>query len=52
MKKSIKLGTATRRMFTAAAVATSLMTSFGASQVLAETQHPEGFNPEEWVIVA
>ena len=52
MKKTNKLGTATRRMFTAAAVVTSLMTSFGASQVLAETQHPEGFNPDEWVIVA
>ena len=52
MKKTNKLGTATRRMFTAAAVVTSLMTSLGASQVLAETQHPEGFNPDEWVIVA
>lgn len=52
MKKNTKLGTATRRMFTAAAAVTSLMTSLGASQVLAETQHPEGFNPDEWVIVA
>jgi len=52
MKKTNKLGTVTRRMFTAAAVVTSLMTSLGASQVLAETQHPEGFNPDEWVIVA
>jgi ribose transport system substrate-binding protein len=52
MKKTTKLGTATRRMFTAAAVVTTLMTSLGASQVLAETQHPEGFNPDEWVIVA
>lgn len=52
MKKTTKLGTATRRMFTAAAVATSLMASLGASQVLAEMQHPEGFNPDEWVIVA
>ena len=52
MKKNTKLGTATRRMFTAAAAVTSLMTSLGASQVLAETQHPQGFNPDEWVIVA
>ncbi|TRD15883.1 sugar ABC transporter substrate-binding protein [Palleronia caenipelagi] len=42
----------TRRAFGAAAVAAAMIAGLGASQALAEIQHPEGFNPDEWVIVA
>lgn len=46
-----KLTGPTRRVFTAA-VAAAIIAGAGASKVEAEMQHPEGFNPDEWVIVA
>ena len=42
----------TRRAFGAAAVAASVIAGFGASGALAQVEHPEGFNPDEWVLVA
>ena len=42
----------TRRAFGAAAVAAAMVMSLGASESFAEVTHPEGFNPDEWVIVA
>lgn len=43
---------ATRRQFGAAAVAAAMIAGFDATAALAEFKHPEGFNPDEWVIVA
>lgn len=45
-------GRTTRRQFGAAAVAAAMIAGLGASAANAEFKHPEGFNPEEWVIVA
>jgi ribose transport system substrate-binding protein len=42
----------TRRKFGAAAVAVVMIAGLGATAALAEIDHPEGFNPEEWVLVA
>jgi len=41
-----------RRTFGAAAVAAAMIAGLNASQAEAEVTHPEGFNPDEWVIVA
>ena len=42
----------TRRAFGAAAVAATMIAGLGASEALAQVEHPEGFNPDEWVLVA
>ncbi|MBS0122827.1 sugar ABC transporter substrate-binding protein [Thetidibacter halocola] len=42
----------TRRQFGAAAVAAAMIASLGSTAALAEFAHPEGFNPDEWVMVA
>ncbi|SDE94935.1 ribose transport system substrate-binding protein [Paracoccus isoporae] len=48
-----KLAGPTRRAFGAAAVAAAMIASLGASGAAAQSvEHPEGFNPDEWVIVA
>ena len=44
--------TQTRRKFGAMAVAAAMIVGLGASQSLAQITHPEGFNPDDWVIVA
>lgn len=47
-----KLATVDRRTFGAVALTATLFVGLGASGSLAQTTHPEGFNPDEWVIVA
>ncbi|WP_168771157.1 sugar ABC transporter substrate-binding protein [Palleronia sediminis] len=50
---TMKLTGPTRRAFGAAAVAAALIAGLGATGADAQTvEHPEGFNPDEWVIVA
>ena len=43
---------AIRRKFGAVAVAAAMIAGLGANAALAEIEHPKGFNPEEWVLVA
>ena len=48
-----KLTGPTRRAFGAGAVAAAMIAGLAASDAAAQTvEHPEGFNPDEWVIVA
>jgi len=51
---TVRLFKATRRQFGALAVAAAagVVTGFAPTASLAEVTHPEGFNPEEWVLVA
>lgn len=42
----------TRRQFGAMAVAAAMIAGLGSTAALAEITHPEGFNPDEWVVVA
>jgi len=53
MSLSKKIGGLTRRSFTAAVTA-AMISGLGANGAMAQVKvdHPEGFNPDEWVIVA
>jgi ribose transport system substrate-binding protein len=53
MKSLSKIGGTTRRTFTAI-VAAAMIAGIGANDAMAQAkiEHPEGFNPDEWVIVA
>ena len=53
MKSLSKIGGTTRRTFTAI-VAAAMVAGVGANDAMAQAkiEHPEGFNPDEWVIVA
>lgn len=51
---AVRLIMATRCQFGAMAIAaaTAMVTGFAPTDGLAQVTHPEGFNPEEWVLVA
>lgn len=51
---AVRLFRATRRQFgtMAIAAAAAMVTGFAPTASQAEVTHPEGFNPEEWVLVA
>lgn len=52
MKIIVKLAAPTRRAFGAAAVAATMLAGLGSAAQAQSVEHPDGFNPDEWVIVA